>query len=278
MIFCRYVPIEPLARFIDFFWFYDDYHPTHRREHVLPDGTFELVIDLRETPRKLFDREDGNRYTSFRRGWMSGTHSEYLIIDALPGSSMIGAHFKAGGATAFLGLPADELRDQVVELDAVWPGAAWELRERLLHANGPKAKFHLLEQFLLSLLRRNKSDATSQSRISWALERFLEAPHALTIRAVADRLGMSHKHFIEQFRRQVGLTPKLFCRVQRFQQVLSKIASRQSVEWADIACACGYFDQAHFVHDFQAFAGLNPTTYLSYQIEYPNFVPIDDWR
>src|SRR5205814_8418220 len=57
-----------------------------------------------------------------------------------------------------------------------------------------------------------------------------------------------------------------------------KIASRQSVEWADIACSCGYFDQAHFVHDLQAFAGLNPTTYLSYQIEYPNFVPVDDWR
>src|SRR5438552_13418501 len=51
MIFCRHVPGEPLARFIDFFWFYDDYYPAHRREHVLPDGTFELIIDLRETPR-----------------------------------------------------------------------------------------------------------------------------------------------------------------------------------------------------------------------------------
>ena len=274
MIFCRHIPGEPLAHFVDWFWFYEDCYPSHRREHVLPDGTFELVIDLREEPRKLFDRENGNRYTSFRRGWLSGAHSAYIIIDAMPGSSMMGVHFKAGGAAAFLGLSAAELRDQVVELEAIWGGCAWKWRERLLAAIGPQAKFRLLEQFLLGLLFRGKSDVTRQRQITWALQRFRREPHTLTIGAVVDELGISHKHFIEQFRRRVGLTPKLFCRIQRFQQVLSKITSQQSVEWADIASACGYFDQAHFVHDFQAFAGLNPTRYLSYQMDYPNFVPV----
>jgi len=278
MIFCRYIPGEPLARFVEWFWFYEDFYPSHGREHVLPDGTFELVIDLRETPRKLFDRENRIRYTSFRRGWLSGTHSEYIVIDALPGSSMIGVHFKAGGATAFLGLPGDELRDQVVELEAIWGGCAWELRERLLAASRPQAKFRLLEQFLLRQLVTGESDPMRQRRISWALERFLRDPHGLTIRAVVDQLGVSHKHFIDQFRQQVGLTLKLFCRIQRFQQVLSKISSQRSVEWADIACACGYFDQAHFVHDFQAFARLNPSMYIRHHLEYPNFVPVEERR
>jgi len=276
MIFRRHIPAEPLARFIEFFWFYEDLYPNHSREHVLPDGTFELIIDLRETPRKLFDREDWNRFTPFRRGWLSGAHSEYIIIDALPASSMIGAHFRPGGAAAVLGLPANEMCDQVVELDAFWGDDAWDLREQLLAARGSDAKFHLLEKFLLSRLRRNKTNEASQRKISWALERFSADPHALTIRSAAHQLGVSHKHFIEQFRRQVGLTPKLFCRVQRFQHVLSRINSRQMVEWADVACACGYFDQAHFANDFRAFSGLNPTAYLSHNVEYPNFVPVDD--
>ena len=274
MIFCRHMPGEPLARFVDWFWFYDDFYPDHCQEHVLPDGTFELVINLREEPRKLFDRKNEERYTTFRRGWLSGTHSAYIIIDAVPASSMIGVHFKAGGAAAFLGLSAEELRDQVVDLEAIWGRCVWPWRDRLLAAPGPPAKFRLLEQFLLELWQRRSSDLQRPRRVHWALGQFLKEPDTVTIRSVVEQLGISHKHFIEQFRHEVGLTPKLFCRIQRFQKVLSTIKAQQPVEWADIASSCGYFDQAHFVHDFQAFAGLNPTRYLSYQVDYPNFVAV----
>jgi AraC-like DNA-binding protein len=243
----------------------------------LPDGTFELIIDLREQPRAVFDRETMQRRATFRRGWFSGSHSGYIIIDALPASSMIGVHFKAGGAVPFLGSPADELRDRVVELEAIWGARAWDLRDQLLAARGPQAKFRRLEQFLLDRLERWSAPGRSR-HVSWALQRLLGQPEMPAIRDVVDELGISHKHFVAQFRRQVGLTPKLFCRIQRFQQVLSRIASQQTVEWADVACGCGYFDQAHFVHDFQSFSGLNPSAYLSHRLEDPKFVPLDDDR
>jgi AraC-like DNA-binding protein len=276
MIFCRQIPGEPLARFVDWLWFYQGYQPLHRREHVLPDGTFELVINLREEQRKLFDRAGGDRYTSFRRGWLSGIHSEYIVIDAVADSSMIGVHFKPGGIAPFLGLPADELAGRVVEMDAIWGGACWELRERLLAAPGPAAKFRLLEQFLLRRLGLGKSDGMRRDRISWALEKFRKDPSALKIQSVVDQIGISHKHFIAEFRQHVGLTPKLFFRIQRFQQVLLQITSQKSVQWADLACACGYFDQAHFVHDFQTFAGINPTAYRTRHLQERNFVPLPD--
>jgi len=276
MIFRRHVPRAPLSEFIKFFWFYDGFYPLHRCEHVLPDGTFELVIDLRDKPRKLFNRQDLTCCDSFRRGWFSGAQSEYIVIDALPNSSMIGAHFKPGGATPFLGQPADELRDRVVELDAVWDSCAWDLRDQLLAARTPNARFDLLERFLLHRLRRSQPKTNGQTRVHWALHQFLQQPHVTTIASVVDHSGVSHKHFIEEFRQHVGLTPKLFCRIQRFQQVLSAIARRSTVEWADIACSCGYFDQSHFVHDFQAFAGLNPSAYASDRLEDPRFVSIPD--
>jgi AraC-like DNA-binding protein len=89
-------------------------------------------------------------------------------------------------------------------------------------------------------------------------------------------LGLSHKHFISEFRREVGLTPKLFCRVRRFQQVLAQIHSRACVSWTDVAYNCGYFDQAHFINDFRLFAGVNPSTYLREQLDgAPNFIRAD---
>ncbi len=275
MIFCHHTPDFPLARFVEFFWFYEDFYPSHSLEHVLPDGTFELVIDLREVPRKLFDRDNSQRYASFRRGWVSGAHSKYLVIDALPASSMIGAHFKPGGAAAFLGLPADALHDQVVGIEAIWGRAARDLRERLLSARLPREKFRFLEEFLLELLGRAKSETSRQDGIFWALSHFVTEPQGQTIRGAAEAIGISHKHFVDQFRKQVGITPKLFCRIHRFQQVLSKVNSGSSIEWADVACGCGYFDQAHFIHDFKAFAGLNPSSFLVHNRKDPKFLPID---
>jgi len=101
-------------------------------------------------------------------------------------------------------------------------------------------------------------------------------PHTHTIADVTERIGLSSRRFIEVFRDEVGLTPKLFCRVRRFQQVLHLIRSGQQVDWASVALTCGYFDQAHCIHDFQVFAGLAPTAYLAHQGEYRNHVPLPD--
>ncbi len=87
---------------------------------------------------------------------------------------------------------------------------------------------------------------------------------------------LSPKRFIQVFSEEVGLTPKLFCRVRRFQEVLRLIEKGQHIEWAEIALTCGYFDQAHCIHDFRAFSGLNPTTYLTHRGEHRNHVPLGD--
>ena len=270
------IPCAPLNKYISWLWYYSDFHPDHEREHVLPDGTFELVINLEDRPRKLFDRDNLNRHQSFRRGWMSGTHKGYLVIDALQDSSMIGAHFKPGGAGPFLGVPSGELGEQVVELDALWGNDAWDWRDRLLAATGSKAKFAVLEQLLLSCLAKERPGGEGRKKVNWAIAKLLGEPQVPCIGRIASELGLSHKHFISEFRREVGLTPKLFCRVRRFQQVLAQIHSRACVSWTDVAYNCGYFDQAHFINDFRLFAGVNPSTYLREQLDgAPNFIRAD---
>jgi len=64
------------------------------------------------------------------------------------------------------------------------------------------------------------------------------------------------------FKRRVGLTPKRFCRIRRFQRALANIRSPEAIDWADVACAGGYFDQAHLINDFAAFSGMNPLSYV----------------
>jgi AraC-like DNA-binding protein len=269
--FSRYLPGPPLNQYIAWFWYYDQWRVAHEREHVLPDGSFELIFNLEDRSRKLFDREDLNRYQAFRKSWLSGAQSGYLIIDALNGASMMGVHFNPGGIAPFLKPSADELRNRVAELDGIWGSSAGALRERLLNAPNPQLKFRELEQFLLALLTRARSDSQKEKRVNWALKQFADQRNVQRLAGVAAQLGVSQKHFIHEFRQRVGITPKMFCRIRRFQSVLSEINRKGSVEWTSVALDCGYFDQAHFINDFQTFAGLNPTAYLSYRSDYPNF-------
>ena len=70
------------------------------------------------------------------------------------------------------------------------------------------------------------------------------------------------------------MAPKLFARVQRFQSVVGTVHAASEVDWSDIAAACGYFDQAHFIHDFRAFSGFTPGAYLALKSEHRNHVPL----
>lgn len=87
---------------------------------------------------------------------------------------------------------------------------------------------------------------------------------------------MCERRFRERFQSEVGMAPKLFARVQRFQAVIGAVHALDEVDWAGIAADCGYFDQAHFIHDFRAFSGLTPTEYLAFKSEHRNHVPLPD--
>jgi AraC-like DNA-binding protein len=76
------------------------------------------------------------------------------------------------------------------------------------------------------------------------------------------------------FREHVGIAPKMWCRIRRFQAALQALHTGVDVPWAELALRCGYYDQSHFANDFQAFSGINPTTYSSSRGPWQNHVPI----
>src|ERR1041384_7813909 len=153
MIFRSYIPAAPLSDFVALFWLYEGYVQPHARERVLPDGSVELVISLAETESRVYEGEPESGRT-FRNGVMAGARSEFLVIDTASQASVVGVHFKPGGAFPFLPMPASELHNAVVALDDLWGACAASLRERLLAAATAEAKFQILEQPLHAHDRR----------------------------------------------------------------------------------------------------------------------------
>jgi methylphosphotriester-DNA--protein-cysteine methyltransferase len=141
-------------------------------------------------------------------------------------------------------------------------GTGGRLRECLCEAETPVERFELLQEALLGRLRRG---AEQHYAVSAALEMFGTNQIGPTVREAAKYLGLSQRRFIQVFKAEVGITPKLFSRIQRFQQTRSFIEQNPSPNWASLALDLGYFDQSHFIREFLEFSGLSPTDYLNRQ-------------
>ena len=240
-----YKPGPPLSEFVDFFWIHDAYDAPHLRERLLPTGTTELVFTTAADGRS----ESG----------VSGAQSECLVLDTSTPFNAIAVHFKPGGAFPFFGAPSSELHNRGVTLDLVWGSYATRIRDRLWEATTAEQRFQILEE---ALLRRARGGFDRHPAVRYALDVFHRSNGTRGVMDVAERTGISSRRFSELFRHEVGLPPKVFCRIRRFNHVLGQIDSQTTVDWLDLALSCGYFDQAHFNHDFRSFAGLSPSAYL----------------
>lgn len=237
---------------------------------ILPDGAVELIINLGD-PQKLCHPDDHSRSTSFRQSWISGERTSPIVIDEAGAVHLIGVRLRAGGAWPFLGLPLSEFTGRVVELDAFLGREIDRLRDDLGEALDDETGFALVEAWLLERMRGR---AQPPRAVSYALEVIRRGGNAARIGGIADEVGLSHKHLLREFDRCVGLKPKIFARICAFQRAIDWIGNKPSVDWADAAVACGYYDQAHFIHEFRAFSGLTPASYLTKRGPFLNYLAL----
>jgi AraC-like DNA-binding protein len=227
----------------------------HARERVLPSGTMQLLINVAEDEIRTYDGAD---YATIHRtlgAVLQGPHARPTVIDTRQQRSIVCVGFAIGGSTPFFTPPAAALRDELVGLDELWGRDGAVLHERLRGCASPVEMLRLVEGALLHHVVRPFTPDPGMTFAVGALGR------GVPVAAVVQRLGTTPKVFLRRFRNQVGLTPKRFARLRRFQRMLAAIPRDRPADWAEIAAITGYCDQSHLINDFQAFAGMTPTAY-----------------
>lgn len=164
------------------------------------------------------------------------------------------------GAAALFGVPGRELAAQVVELDDVLPGrTAALLVERLASCATWDARFAVLDGWIA---RRILEAPAAAPDVAWAWRRIVASAGAVPITTLQEELGCSRRHLAARFGEQVGVPPKRFARMVRFERAVARLRAGED-ELARIAADCGYYDQAHFNRDVRAFAGVAPGALLA---------------
>jgi transcriptional regulator GlxA family with amidase domain len=108
--------------------------------------------------------------------------------------------------------------------------------------------------------------------VDFALATISRSSNTATIADLTRSIGLSPRRFSQLFREHVGVSPKLYCRLQRFQRAVQSLHRGEDLPWAELALACGYYDQSHFANDFRAFSGISPTTYSTAQRPWANHI------
>ncbi|EFL10427.1 predicted protein [Streptomyces sp. AA4] len=194
-----------------------------------------------------------------------------------PRTRSVGVHFKAWGLAPFLPMPAAELCDRPVTIEQVWGrSAVATLRDRLATANDPHQMLGLLE----NELRQRLHETSGLGLVCHTSSIIAATSGSVAIGDLSETAGVSSTHLAQRFKALIGVTPKRLARAHRFTATVFAIDPAGPVDWGDLAGRAGYFDQAHFGHEFREFTGLTPTRYLEvrrrFLREHPGHT-LDSW-
>jgi AraC-like DNA-binding protein len=259
----KYLEREPgaaLRPWVRSIWYARVTDFAHPRDRILPTGRAQLIVNLARD--FIVDCQEGQPERSMAPALVVGQRSAYEIVETSDMADLMGIVFEPGALPVFLADAADRVTNGYVALGDVCYGAG-ALRDRLREMKSAEARIECLEAFLRERIaaRVNAGRGAMHPAVEFALDELGRRPAVGRVTEVARSTGWSERRFSQIFREEVGFAPKVWCRIQRFQRVVRQLHRGATVEWPELALACGFYDQSHLANEFRAFAGVSPTGY-----------------
>ena len=248
-------PAYPLSRCVESMTFYDGHNFDRAAEKIMPDGTVQLFIGLDNNERKLMLGNSPQSGLSVKNAWITGIQKQYMAYQLQLCQTILNIRFHPGGFYALTNIPQSDIENAVVDADLLLGPSVAQLREAISYDTDTQEIFTKVEKYFKKKIQQQDIE---HAVISYMCNH-IDAPLPFLVR----KTGYSQKHLIHLFKKHVGVTPKYFQRISRFNKVLNDIqAMRSEIDWTGIVFDHHYFDQAHFIKDFTHFAGISPQSYI----------------
>lgn len=177
----------------------------------------------------------------------------------------LGASFYPNALKLIFGFNANELTDTCIDLNALSEEHGVPLSDKLLSASSVHDQVEILSSFLF--LQIQKNNVQTDKTIQFVISEIIASHGSVSLRDLQQRLQISERSLERKFNQSVGISPKLFARICRFQASLHQLRNNKYTKLSDIAFENGYADQSHFIRAFQEFAGFSPNQYQKQSLE-----------
>lgn len=250
----RYREIQPSPRlrpFVNILWILEQDDDGAAPQRIVPDGHPELILNW---GRPFESLQDG-QWHSQPHCFFAGQIESPLMLRPKGPAKVLGIRFHPDGAARIFGEPMDRLSGRFTPVEDL----ATELSRNLVDALESTDPVAGVENALLTAAR---TDHGGDQLIAEAVRRITVASGFFEVGALARELGLSPRQLERRFNAAVGLTPKVFCRIQRFTNVFHAL-EEPSCDWVETALRCGYYDQAHLIRDCKSLSGRTPAILLA---------------
>jgi len=256
MVYKTYIPHALLKPYVNFFWLLEGTVPHCEavREKILPDGCIELIIHYGD----IFEAVNEKGFLETQpQVFVMGQIKRYFEVMPKGNMGVLGVRFKPGGLQAFTNMPALAFTGHAVGLEHIFGDEGRFVAEQTA-AIGEAGKINLVQTLLLKKLACNYR---YDFLIDGIIKKIIAQKGQVQLGSLLKNIKISERHFERQFKNTVGLNPKFFARLIRFNNIM-RDARTGSSSLVTLSYLGGYYDQAHFIKDFRQFTGENPSEYF----------------
>lgn len=257
----KYIPYEPtdaLRPFIKCYWSLEaPGNARVERQTIVPDGCIEMIFHYGDPYQQFIETSKGLLQP---RAFVFGQVTTTLQIAPTGRTGIIAARFLPDGFAPFATMPISTMDNRAVPLSELFGDSAEELESQVLTANSAHERIKYIERFLFHRLATQPS-IDNLARAS--VEILIRTKGQLSVETLAKDQQISRRQLERRFSSVIGLSPKQLSKIIRLQAALKLMEGKSFSSLASLAHESGYFDQAHFIKDFQEFTGTSPRQFYS---------------
>lgn len=259
MSFQFYKPSAMLAPFINFYWIMELKNCQNRMENlrIIPNGCIELSFYFGD--KLIFTRKNENQEVD-KKALISGQTVDYFNIQQTGDTGLFSVLFRPHGVRLFFDQPVTEITNQSIDLEMIFGKDINNITEQIALAADNSVRISIFENYLISKFQDKKE--YSFYRISESIKLIDKNKGIVKVDKLANAACLSNKQFDRVFSDFVGLKPKQFLRIVRFQNAIHQKQINGKQNMTELAHTCGYYDQAHFINDFKNLSGYTPKVFF----------------
>ena len=261
MKFVRIEPLPTLKNLIECYWFIANDEPDGEPQKVIPDGFTELVFHC----KNQFEININGQWQSQAKYLIAGQISKYFYLRDTGPAAMIAVKFKPAAITQLFGIDMHKCTDQTIDIETLDISALNELKQQVLPFLDEETAKQVFDNFFVSLPKPRTGRP-----IDNAVNLIFEKKGMIKAEEIANEVGLGLRQLERLFKKYIGLSPKYYCRIIKFNYIY-ELMQKGSTDWAKIIYLSGYYDQSHFIRNFKAFTGEDPSGYAFKEQNMANF-------